>query len=355
MITERQYAPDYFQHCSTISSGPPGSGTFVAYYTGKAECHQSQHVEIHWFDENGTEARPVALEELTGNPILVETLEGTRLIYSKFENTPVIRGKWWQYCSLWAITLDIKWDYNLGISLPNPKIIIGDPKQIIVDEPNDNAYETEPPEGLGYLARCHPIWVSDGYLLPLYCEHSPNFHGTILWSKDGLNWEYRGSIGKEEQACIQPTIWYDKENKKLRALLRNFSRSRVKTDPPMAFYSESEDNGYTWSSLKSSNYYNANNSLVVLNVRDTPLVVWNNDPAGRNDISLGGFNLDRPLRIAKLDGYGSYPSISHDNKKLKIAYTTHANPLKAPKARTVIKVKEYDLETVVQTCRKNMT
>jgi hypothetical protein len=280
--------------------------------------------------------------DYTGNPILIETKAGTRLIYSKFENLTPNRIEWWQYCSLWSRSLDIIW-LKGGL----PQIQLGLPHQILVDEPGD---EPNPPEGLGYLARCHPIWTSDGYLLPLYREHAPHFHGVILHSKNGVDWEYRGSIGKGEAPSIQPTIWYDRESNTHRALLRNFARS----GKLMAYYSESSDEGATWSKLQHSKFYNANNSILALKgSKDQTLVVWNNDPTGRNNISLSAFDNEKPRLISKLDGYGSYPSACIDNGQLKIAYTVKANPLKTPGVRTAIKVKTYNLEAVIRSCRRD--
>jgi hypothetical protein len=349
MITEQQFASNSFQHCSTISSGPPGSGTFLAYYTGDAECHPTQHVEICWFDENGVPANPVQLEALTGNPILVETIQVTFIIYSKFEDTSGPRMEWWQHCSLWVSSLDVKWNYPPIYGLPKPQITVGAPKQIIIEEPGD---EPKPPTGLGYLPRCHPTWTPDGYLLPLYREHAPHFHGVILHSTNGLDWKYRGSIGKGEAPCIQPTIWRNQKDNKLCSLSRHFSRS----GKLLAYYSESADEGTTWSPLTYSKYDNCNNSIVAINgSKDQTLVVWNQDPAGRNNISLGSFDLKNPQLISTLDGHGSYPSICINGKFLKIAYTAKANPLKMPKVRTIIKVKTYNLEAVIKSCRKDTT
>lgn len=344
MIIERQIAPDYFQHCSTISAGPPGSGLFVAYYTGSAECHDSQHVEIQWFDEDGTASEVKQLESLTGNPILVQTLSDAYIIYSKFENKVRNRIEWWQHCSLWAAKLDVWW----GAS--SPEISVGVPKQIFVDEPGDGL----PPKGLGYLPRCNPIWVVAEdkllYLLPVYREHSPNFHGVILQSEDGYNWSYRGSIGKLEKPSIQPTIWHDAKNNKICALLRNFSRNLGQ----YAYYSESYDFGKTWTKLKPSKYYNANNSILAISnhAKEKPLIIWNNDPTGRDKLSVGLFDEQNPTTVIQLDNYGSYPAACIQNDRLLVSYTTRANPLKAPNAKYVIKIKEYDLKAVFKTANE---
>lgn len=336
MITERQFAPNRFQHCSTISKGPPGAGTFLAYYTGDAEMHKTQHVRIHWFSDEGREADPVDLGDYTGNPVLLETIQGTRLIYSKFETLVPNRIEWWQHCSLWNSSLDVQWING------KPNIIVGAPKQIIIDEPSGD----KPPVGLGFLPRCNPIWSpSGGYLLPLYREHAPNFHGTIAFSKNGIDWEYRGTIGRGVR-CIQPTIFY--QDGKLIALLRKFSRGAE----PFAYYSESMDDGKTWSEVIQSPYLNANNSILAVS-SETKLIVWNNDPMGRTKISLGTFSLDKPRLITQLDGYGSYPSACVDRDTLHITYTAQPNYLQTPGVKTVVKWKQYNLKAVLNAARKD--
>lgn len=334
MITERQFAPSRFQHCSTISKGPPGAGTFLAYYTGFAEMHQSQHVKIHWFSEDGREAEPIELGDYTGNPILFETLAGTRIIYSKFETLVPNRIEWWQHCSLWNSSLDIKWEHG------KPKIIVGAPKQIIVDEPGDDP----PPQGLGYLPRCHPIIGPQGeYLLPLYREHEPHFHGTVLSSKDGIDWEYHSTIGRGVR-CIQPTIFVNQLGE-ICALLRNFTRS----SKPYAYYSKLDYDKKTWSKPIHSPYFNANNSILAITHAAEPFIIWNNDSSGRDKISLGNFSLSKPRLIAQLDGYGSYPAACTDviNNKLHIVYTARPNFLKTPNVKFAIKWKTYDLSAVL--------
>jgi hypothetical protein len=342
MITERQFAPNRFQHCSTISKGPPGAGTFLAYYTGDAEMHQSQHVKIHWFSEDGHEAEPVELGDYTGNPILFETPEGTRLIYSKFETLTPNRIEWWQHCSIWNSFLDIQWKHG------KPNIVVGAPEQIIVDEPGPDPA----PKGLGYVARCHPIIGPDGeYLLPLYREHAPHFHGTILQSKNGIDWEYHSTIGRGIR-CIQPTIYVDKLGN-ICALLRKFSRG----SNPYAYYSELDYDNKTWSKPIHSPYLNANNSILAVNYAGEAFIIWNNDPMGRDKISLCKDNTpnNKPFMITQFDGYGSYPSACVDtiNNLLHIVYTAKPNPLKNPGVKSVIKWKQYNLEAILRAGRKD--
>lgn len=335
---ERQYYPNKFQHCPTLSS--TNEGIFTAFYTGLGECHQSQHVQINYVDNTGTAAKSIDLEELTGNPIIFKSLNGHKIIYSKFENLTPNRITWWQYCSLWVRNLDVKWIKN------EPKIVAGEKKQLIFEEPWS---ENKPPCGLGYLPRCNPIYTPDGFLLPLYREHDPEHYGIILHSTTGEIWTYRSNIGKGTR-CIQPTLWYDKANNKTCALLRKFTKGGV----PYAYYSESNDFGKTWAPLTYSKYYNANNSILFVD-HDDPLVIWNNDSQGRDKISLGTFDKKEPYLIAQLDGYGSYPAACIHNKELHIAYTTKSNMLKTPGVKTVIRHKVYDLEAVIHAGRKDMT
>jgi hypothetical protein len=140
----------------------------------------------------------------------------------------------------------------------------------------------------------------------------------------------------------------DDKNNKICALLRRFSRSPKQ----LAYYSESTDDGHTWSKVVDSPYYNANNSILCVN-RHAPLVIWNNDPGGRENISLGTFSLTKPQLIAKIDGYGSYPAACVDKDTLHVVYTGTPNPLKTPGVKMTIKYKQYNLEAVVRAGRKD--
>ena len=203
--------------------------------------------------------------------------------------------------------------------------------------------------GLGYLPRCHPIRLpnNSGFLLPLYRENAPHFHGVILHSYDGTSWTYRGSIGKGIN-CIQPTIWV--QNHKICALLRKFSRD----NKPYAYYSESTDMGKTWSQLELTKYYNANNSILAINCPDAinrttnTLVIWNDDQEGRNNISLGTFDKTNAWKIAMIDSYGSYPAACVHNGNLHITYTAKSNPFKTPHAILAIKHKQYNLKSLMR-------
>ena len=310
--------------------------------------HKSQHVRVHWFSDDGLEAEPIDLGDYTGNPILLETQMGTRLIYSKFETLVPNRIEWWQHCSLWNSSLDIQWKNG------EPTIVVGAPKQIVFEEPEkvtdflgkEVQLGDNPSKGLGYLPRCHPIWCGDGYLLPLYRENAPHFHGTILYSKDGIDWNYRGTVGAGTR-CIQPTIFYDKG--RLICLMRNFNRSPSQ----FAYYAESKDHGKTWREVKKSPYLNYNNSILGITCKTQNFVVWNNDPMGRDKISLATFDMEKPQLIAQLDGYGSYPSACVDKDTLHIVYTAKPNPLKNPGVKSVIKWKQYNLEAVLRAGRKD--
>jgi hypothetical protein len=318
------YAPDKLSHASAIA--PLYNGTIVAFYSGQAECHESQRVWIFYNDEKGKSCDPVYLEGLTGNPVFLVSEYGVRIIYSKFEklDTPR-RVEWWQYCSLWERKINIR-DGNIELSYPH-----------LLDAPIEN----------GYLPRCNPITISTGFLLPLYRERDPDeFYGTILYSRDGLKWSLRGKIG-EGKSCIQPTLWY--ENGIVHAWLRNFTPFGVR----FALYSKSEDEGKTWTQPVDSTLYNANNSILAI---DFPykgakqvLVVWNNDPAGRENLTLSIRNKDSLwFNITRLDTYGSYPAACLVGGKLHITWTTVADKLKFPYAKLVIKHVEYDVDSIIK-------
>jgi hypothetical protein len=341
IITEYTYAPDRFSHASAACEF--SEGLLVALYSGWTECHKSQKVYIYLV---GKEVKgPVALEEFTGNPILFSHKDKAYIIYSKFEKFPDrSRALWWQHCSLW----------QREISVTNGFLQLSDKEQIFIDEDKDN-----PEPGLGYLPRCNPIWVErpsdDSFVpgkwyLPLYREQNPNFYGTILSSADGKKWEHFGNIGEGTTRCIQPTIWYD--DNKFHALLRNFNFRTSKQR--FAYYSCTDEND-KWSDPVETSIVNANNSLVVLNrslmtLEDIklkkPLFVWNNDPVGRDNLSLGEIG-GRVLSV--IDSYGSYPTICETfDGKLHVLYSTRPNRLKS-NAILVIKHKVFDMKNISKT------
>lgn len=292
----------------------------VAFYSGNAECDRSQQVWIFYNDENNKSYEPVKLENLTGNPVFLTHNNTTKIIYSKFEQLVPKRVEWWQHCSLWVRNVDIQ----------NGAIRVGNPTPLSTKK---GPLET------GFLPRCNPIKTIDGYLLPLYRERGPyDFYGAIFHSTDAVTWTLRGTIGEDKSTpCIQPTLW--SRDGEIHALLRNFSRDGRR----QALYSKSKDNGKTWEKLTDSVFSNANNSILAIDHKDQVLIVWNNDPIGRNNITLGTLE---GKTVTKLDYYGSYPAACIDNGKLHITWTAQANRLKFPYAKSVIKHVEYNLNAI---------
>jgi hypothetical protein len=313
--TTRSYSPNRFSHASAIA--PLKDGVILAFYSGMAECHDSQRVWLFHVTKEGKVSDPIYIEPLTGNPAFLVHEDKVKLIYSKFEDMSGFRVKWWQHCSLWSRDIDFS----------NGHITTSAPRSFKVDGK---------PIEQGYLPRCNPISIDDGYLLPLYREHAPEFHGKIYYSKDGADWEERGEIGRDGM-CIQPTIW--REGDEIHALLRNFSKSGLRA----AWHSVSKDQGKTWSGLNTTKWWNANNSILALNIpgRDGAIIVWNDDPNGRQNITLG---TTRGSILARLDGYGSYPAACVANGKLHITWTAKAGALNPVKS--VIKHMEFDLKEV---------
>lgn len=334
---DRYYTPERFQHCSTICSFK--GGTLVAFYAGDRECDSSQRVLLFWNKPDGSQTQIHEFEDLTGNPMFINTNihHTTKIIYSEFTKFPPYLAQWWQHCKLWV----------REIEQLDGELVLGDRKPVIVEEP----FKDPPPDGTGYLPRCHPIQFGEETLLPLYREHEPNHHGVLIASKDGINWKYRGSIGHGTR-CIQPTIW--KEKGKLCALLRNFNRSYGQK----AYYSESTDFGTTWSEPTKSQFYNANNSILALecydvenNLRPDTLFVWNDDPRGRDKICLG----TKDKVLIQLDSYGSYPAACLHQGEVHVTYTAKANLYKFPHAKTVIKHKSYNLQQLMRESRRSKT
>lgn len=337
MISQTQFfAPSRFNHCSAIASHK--EGTMLAFYSGPAECDPQQKVYIFFTDKTGKTHDPIYIEENTGNPVFLTHRVGLRLIYSKFEKfMPDRRVAQWQHCSLWI--RDLYFDEKSN------EIKISEPQPLDWNELDDEGNLTDM---TGYLPRCNPITCATGYLLPLYRERQPHYHGVILHSEDGMKWTLQGKIG-EELRCMQPTLWY--QDGKVHALLRNYNF----TGERYAYYSTSENNGKTWSEPTKSNFLNANNSILAIDIpnkearRKEIVIVWNDDISGRSDITLGTTK-GHPLTV--IDGYGSYPSACITKNKIFIAYTAKADLLQFPYARTVIKVVQYDLNTTARAATK---
>lgn len=349
MITEYTYAPNRFQHAAAVcplneplqNYGPQKTGILVAFYTGKTECHETQHVELAFNGQIFEE-----LEPLTGNPVLFQIKPNEAvLVYSKFEEFPANRVRWWQHCSLWVRKI-----YTASDGMP----IVGDPKQIFVTQ--DDALV-----GQGFLTRCHPVEaVLPGeteakWCLPIYHERDPSFHGGLLVSSDGLEWNTHSFIGHDSTdrnerpiRCIQPTVWVDETNK-LHALLRNFNRPS--SQPRRAYHSVLAPNG-KWTPIRESLLYNANNSLVTLNHGKRTFVLWNHDPQGRNNLCLGqmdksGLNISNfGGNILRVAGYGHYPAMCIKDNELHVVFTTQSSFAEAFHSKSCIKHRVFSLESI---------
>tara|TARA_R100001244_G_scaffold25113_4_gene25618 strand:- start:74674 stop:75747 length:1074 start_codon:yes stop_codon:yes gene_type:complete len=346
-VTEYTYAPYRFQHASAVCAlkepaknhGSQKSGALVAFYAGLSECHESQHVCLAFNGEVFHE-----LEPYTGNPVLFSTSETEAvLIYSKFEDLPANRIRWWQYCSLWARKIS---------TLDDGVLCVSDPEQIIVEM-------EDLPTGKGLLTRCHPVkteipgFTEEKWCLPVYREHDPTHHGALLISDDGFKWETHSLIGHDSTSnrglpirSIQPTFW--KQNGELHALLRNFNYSSK--GPRLAYHSRLDADG-KWKPLVESTLYNANNSLVVLPHNDRSFVLWNHDPKGRNNLFLGvlnthGTGVPNGGVIAKVSDYGHYPSMAVIEGKLHILFTTSIAHVDSFTAKSCIKHRIFDLDSM---------
>jgi hypothetical protein len=330
--SENAYYLDRFNHAAAIC-GHAG-GVLIAFYTGLAECHDSQRVCIFWQHPNGdTSSKALELEPFTGNPVLFNWGTSTYIIYSKFEAFPSNRGEWWQYCSLWQRQVRFVNGY-VGLE-------VGEPTRIIVSDAEDG-----PPIGLGFLARCNPIKVGDELILPLYREHQKCYGAIIKGSGDPLKWAMvSGTLGSGNPPAIQPTLWH--RDGTIYGLLRNFTFHGLGR---RALQTQSTDGGQTWTPLSPrQEFFNANNSLILLDIGEdyAPAVVWNNDPAGRRNLVLGTFKGDV---LYPLDYHGSYPAYTIQGDKVHILYSfrePEGQPrmdLRFPGQYMVIKHKTFSLK-----------
>jgi hypothetical protein len=266
-----------YGHCATVCS--LGDGILVAYYNGP-ECTDKQAVNVeYWENDKKLDCR--ILPPKTGNPVLISmNSKEACLIFSYFQDTdgvnvPTSAVQRWMFCSNWKTKVSVK-DNKLQFSR---------------EERFSRDNETEGNIYIGYLMRCAPIKIKKTWYLPIYREH--NCYGQIYTSKDGYRWSPRGKIGDNinqvngrfgSGVLIQPTIWYDTKLKSL---------SRDITSKMRAWYSESNDLGWTWSKPIQTRIWNDNNSIVVINDSAAsslgssyPLAVWNEGP-GRSRLMLG--------------------------------------------------------------------
>ena len=294
-------------HCASICAF--NGGTLLTYYNGP-ECTNQQAVNLeYWRDDKLIDHK--RLLNKTGNPVLIPmNQQKACLIFSYFHDTdgknrPVNPVQRWMFCSNWKTIVSLK-DNKLQF-LP-------------IDQ-----FETD--TFTGYLVRCAPIQINKTWLLPVYREH--NCYGQIFASSDGYKWSPRGRIGDNinqqsgrfgSGVLIQPTIWYDAKLKSL---------SRDVTNKMRAWYSESEDMGWTWSQPIQTDIWNDNNSVVVVHKANTvrPHIIWNNGP-GRGTLMLGaleGLKAIPLLQLNVLDGEvqrAAYPNYCFDDKKrLHIVFT----------------------------------
>lgn len=258
---------DPYGHCASLCRHK--DGFLLAYYNGP-ECSDRQAVNIDYI-VNDVRIAHARLPSKTGNCVLLNVnKEEAILIFSYFNDTdgvdkpdrPVRR---WRFCSNWKIRIAYE---NNSIFIKKMEILDVSPM-------------------IGHLTRCAPIWLAEHefWYLPIY--HENQCHGVILRSRDCWNWKLIGKIGHKSYQegihgigiLIQPTIWSD--GKKIHSLSRDI------TPANQAWYSYSEDVGYTWSEPIQVKVWNANNSIVAIHDNtDRPWLVWNHGK-GRQALVLG--------------------------------------------------------------------
>lgn len=260
------------------------------------ECSTAQHVVIEYW-ESGICRATYSLPENTGNPVIwPHDNNKAILMYSCFEdadgrgNRPVSPVQRWMFCSNWISE----------ISFSDNKINRG--LEIRLDIP----------ESIGYLGRCQPIKQNNWWYLPLYRELNPY---SVIVAFRGTEYKRLGVIGQGMDiqsgrfgvgAAIQPTLWF--ANGKMKALCRDV------TTRGYAWFSESSDNGLTWTDPVQTMIRNTNNSLVVINEpgENNPFIIWNSG-ADRHSISFGRLNDDYSASELFKLGSGAATSYSYPN------------------------------------------
>lgn len=310
MIETTEIFASSFNHCSTVC--PHQDGVLIAWYSGINECHDDQSVYLIFINQNNR-SDIVRIGDKTGNPILWKSGGEIFILWSKFEDDGVINrlADRWKYCSLWVQKIEIQ----------DKPILVGKPTCVMGSANN-------------LLGRCPAIHYKGKVLLPLYDE----VEGTCVIVDDS-NFTELSKFGSD---IIQPTIW-TKYNK-LHSLGRNFRTHRNK-----AQHTQSSD-GVIWQQPIDTDIFNVNNSLCVVNWRNSEAIVWNDTTSRyRDKLTLGllkNYNCLEVIPVSVIgERYGAYPFCAVDGDRIHITFTN---------IRKRIEYHVWKWEDITEACRRNL-
>jgi len=310
MIETTEIFAASFNHCSTVC--PHQNGALIAWYSGISECHDDQSVHLIFIGQNGS-SDIVRIGDKTGNPVLWRSGDDIFILWSRFEDDgEIVRlADRWKYCSLWVQKIEIE----------DKPVLVGKPECIVGSNHN-------------LLGRCPVLHRNNQILLPLYDE----VEGTCV-ILDGTRFTELSRFGS---GLIQPTLW-TKYNK-LHALSRNFRTRKIR-----AQHIQSSD-GKNWFPSTDTEIFNVNNSLCVVNVRNSEAIVWNDTTSRyRDKLTLGllkNYGCLEAIPVSVLGPkYGSYPFCAVSDDRLHITFTN---------VRKRIEYHVWKWEDVTEACRRNL-
>lgn len=283
-----------FNHSASICRDTNTNSELVCWYHGNYECSEDQTLSVSMIRDN-KEIDSIEIERKVGNSIIFKHENEIYVIYSRFRKMTQNRIERWQHCILKASKISIK---NDKLSFSKPWAISSK---------------------IGMLPRCNPIKIDGKTLLPLYYEYD-NREGsgvecTIKSTKKRPIVLDEMTIIESEHQMIQPTFYAD--DGIVKCLGRNF-----KPIQNNALFSQKE-NGKWSQAVFDNRFLNFNNSISTFQGGNKTYVLWNNDPRGRRNMTLGEIRKDnvKSLLISTFD-HASYPNgIVDENGNLHIVMT----------------------------------
>jgi len=184
------------------------------------------------------------------------------------------------------------------------------------------------PEDIYGPIKNKPILMANGELL---CPSSTEDEGWRIHVEispdNGLTWERTPALNGKDIRAIQPTLLMH-PGRKIQLLCRSSSTSVLS--------SYSEDNGRTWSELKSTILPNPNSGIDAVTLKDgRHLVVYNHQTKGRNILNVaisGDGEAWEAAALLENDQRGtefSYPAVIQTNDEMiHITYTWNRKQIK---------------------------
>lgn len=281
-------------HASTIAETP--HGLFIAWFGGTEEGNKDVGIWLSRLDgekwttpvevANGVESDSVRYP--CWNPVLFQVPGGPLQLFYKVGPSP---SKWW------GLLIN---SYDGGKSWSKPLRL---------------------PENILGPIKNKPLMLNDGRMVAGSSTEHDGWRVHVEWTHNlGFNWGQTKPLNdpKEIQA-IQPTL-LTHPNKKLQMLCRGRGTGKI-------VEAWSEDNGRTWSPLKTIELPNPNSGIDAVSLANgTYLLVYNHTAKGRSPLNVAvsddGIKWHAAAVLETEPGEYSYPAvIQAADGKVHITYT----------------------------------